>query len=93
MQVLATGTAPYRSSSTGTKPPGPGPRSEEEAMLELAPMKLPGKLNQFTGTVMYPNEDSAVWDVNRKGTPIEAHQNIHILPVYTCRACSREERQ
>lgn len=34
--------------------------------MKLEPMKLPGKLNQFTGNVMYPNDDSAVWDVNRK---------------------------
>lgn len=34
--------------------------------MTLEPMKLPGKLGQFTGTVMYPNDESAVWDVNRK---------------------------
>lgn len=33
--------------------------------MKLEPMKLPGKLNQFTGNVMYPNDDSAVWDVNQ----------------------------
>ena len=60
-------------------------------MIQMEPMKLPGKLSQYTGTVMYPNEDSAVWDVNRKGTPFEARQNSkHIC---LCRARSREECQ
>lgn len=29
-------------------------------------MKLPGTMGEYTGNVMYPNDDSAVWDVNRK---------------------------
>ena len=33
-------------------------------MKELEPLKLPGKLAGFTGNVLYPNEESAVWDVN-----------------------------
>ena len=40
---------------------------EEErqaALKELEPLKLPGKLADYTGNVMYPNEESAVWDVN-----------------------------
>ena len=37
---------------------------EEGGMRELEPLKLPGKLGTFTGNVMYPNEESAVWDVN-----------------------------
>ncbi len=35
-------------------------------MLELEPMKLPGKGNEWTGNVLYPNDKSAVWDVNGK---------------------------
>ena len=40
----------------------------EVARKELEPLKLPGKLSGFTGNVMYPNDDSAVWDVNREYT-------------------------
>ena len=31
---------------------------------ELEPLKLPGKLGEFTGNVLYPDDNSAVWDVN-----------------------------
>ena len=34
---------------------------------ELEPLKLPGKLGQMTGNVLYPNESSQVWDLNGKG--------------------------
>ena len=37
---------------------------EDSGLKELEPLKLPGKLTAFTGNVMYPNEESAVWDVN-----------------------------
>ena len=37
---------------------------EDSGLKELEPLKLPGKLGAFTGNVMYPNEESAVWDVN-----------------------------
>lgn len=39
------------------------PVLNEEAIKELEPMKLPGTLDRWTGNVLYPNEDSAVWDV------------------------------
>ena len=29
-------------------------------------MKLPGDLEKWTGNVMYPDKESAVWDVNSK---------------------------
>ena len=29
-------------------------------------MKLPGKLGTMTGNVLYPNDDSKLWDVDRK---------------------------
>jgi NADH dehydrogenase (ubiquinone) Fe-S protein 2 len=35
----------------------------EKAMEELQPMNLPGGLSRWTGNVMYPNKESAVWDV------------------------------
>ena len=38
----------------------------EAALKELEPLKLPGKLAEYTGNVMYPNEESAVWDVDRE---------------------------
>ncbi len=36
----------------------------EQAQRELEPLKLPGKLGLFTGNVLYPDDNSAVWDVN-----------------------------
>ena len=36
----------------------------QAALKELEPLKLPGKLAEYTGNVMYPNEESAVWDVD-----------------------------
>lgn len=42
------------------------PELNEKAMEELQPMKLPGNLSNWTGNVMYPSEQSAVWDVTRK---------------------------
>ena len=29
-------------------------------------MKLPGQGSEWTGNVMYPNDQSAIWDVDRK---------------------------
>ena len=31
---------------------------------EMKQMKLPGVLSSMTGTVMYPDEESAKWDVD-----------------------------
>ena len=40
-------------------------KSKPEAKETLyAPLKLPGELGTMTGSVMYPDEKSAVWDVN-----------------------------
>lgn len=39
-------------------------KPQDELQKELEPLKLPGKLAGYTGNVLYPNEDSAVWDVN-----------------------------
>ena len=36
----------------------------EEAEEELSPHKLPGELNDWTGNVLYPDEESRKWDVN-----------------------------
>ncbi len=35
-----------------------------QAQRELEPLRLPGKLGLFTGNVLYPDDNSAVWDVN-----------------------------
>ena len=40
------------------------PKPQDDSQKELEPLKLPGKLGEYTGNVLYPNEDSAVWDVN-----------------------------
>ncbi|XP_003386058.1 PREDICTED: NADH-ubiquinone oxidoreductase 49 kDa subunit-like [Amphimedon queenslandica] len=40
-----------------------GPEINYETLKELEPVKLPGKLNDWAGNVLYPNEDSAIWDV------------------------------
>lgn len=48
-----------QSVQTSTKP--------DDSQKELEPLKLPGKLGSYTGNVLYPNDDSAVWDVNGKG--------------------------
>ena len=37
---------------------------------QLEPMKLPGGLNKWTGTVMYPNEETELWD-HRKLTMLQ----------------------
>lgn len=39
---------------------------ESEVDKEIQPMKLPGKLAEMTGTVLYPDEDSSKWDVDGK---------------------------
>ena len=42
-------------------------KSKPEAKENLyAPLKLPGELGTMTGTVMYPDDKSEVWDVNSK---------------------------
>ena len=57
---IAFGCRRYAQSvQTGLKP-------QDESQKELEPLKLPGRLAEYTGNVMYPNEDSAVWDVNGK---------------------------
>ena len=48
-----------QSVQTGVKPQG-------ELQKELEPLKLPGRLAEYTGNVLYPNEDSSAWDVNGK---------------------------
>ena len=40
----------------------------QAALKELEPLKLPGKIAEYTGNVMYPNEESAVWDVDSMST-------------------------
>ena len=45
----------------------------ELAQKELEQLKLPGKLGQFTGNIMYPNEDSAVWNVDREWAGLGCH--------------------
>ena len=37
---------------------------ESEVEDENKPLKLPGVLASMTGTVMYPDEESAKWDVD-----------------------------
>ena len=37
---------------------------ESEVEDENKPLKLPGVLGSMTGTVMYPDEESAKWDVD-----------------------------
>jgi hypothetical protein len=40
------------------------PEQLEPKDNELSPLKLPGQLSTMTGNVLYPNEESSVWDVN-----------------------------
>ena len=47
-----------QSVQTGVKP-------QDELQKELE-LELLGRLAEYTGNVLYPNEDSAVWDVNGK---------------------------
>ena len=37
----------------------------EDVTKELERIKLPGKWSQWTGNVLYPDENSAIWDVTR----------------------------
>ena len=37
---------------------------ESEVEDENKPMRLPGVLSTMTGTVLYPDEESAKWDVD-----------------------------
>ena len=39
-------------------------KAKDDSQKELEPLKLPGKLGEYTGNVLYPSEDSSVWDVN-----------------------------
>ena len=67
-QVLRDKTIQYPSICFLTRFYSSGQRQpqvkEDSGLKELEPLKLPGKLGTFTGNVMYPNEESAVWDVN-----------------------------
>lgn len=38
--------------------------ANQASLKELEPLKLPGDMAGYTGNVMYPNEESAVWDVD-----------------------------
>ncbi|XP_001631440.3 NADH-ubiquinone oxidoreductase 49 kDa subunit [Nematostella vectensis] len=37
---------------------------DSEIHKDIQPMKLPGRLAEMTGTVMYPDENSAKWDID-----------------------------
>ena len=56
----------------------PTSKPVDESQKELEPIKLPGKLAEYTGNVLYPNDDSAVWDVNGE----DMHQANYILYIY-----------
>jgi len=43
---------------------------ESEIHKDIQPLKLPGQLGQMTGTVMYPDESSAKWDVDGRFTVV-----------------------
>lgn len=49
----------------------------QAALKELEPLKLPGKIAEYTGNVMYPNEESAVWDVD----------SMYVVYMYVIRGC------
>lgn len=49
-------------------PGAPQVPEKDDSLPELEPMRLPGSLGEYTGNVMYPNDESAVWDVDRKDT-------------------------
>ena len=46
----------------------PSTKAQNNSQKELEPLKLPGKLGTYTGNVLYPSDDSAVWDVNGECT-------------------------
>ena len=51
---------------------------EGEVEDENKPLKLPGVLSTMTGTVMYPDEESAKWDVDgRHKFPLSIEVNLH----------------
>ena len=57
-------------------------KQRQAALKELEPLKLPGDLAQYTGNVMYPNEESAVWDVDgkeREGGREGHHMYVKVL--------------
>ena len=41
----------------------------QEALKELEPLKMPRNIAEYMGNVMYPNEESAAWDVDSKFCP------------------------
>lgn len=61
-------------------------KSEEEDFInrnkELETMKLPGGLDKWTGTVMYPNEETQVWD-QRKNHLLLLLVYYYVLESYT----------
>ena len=46
------------------------PEQLEPKDNELSPLKLPGQLSTMTGNVLYPNEESSVWDVNGESSNV-----------------------
>lgn len=55
---------------------------ESEVEEENKPLKLPGALATMTGTVMYPDEESAKWDVD--GIPFKHKSDKHTCTVKPC---------
>lgn len=51
----------------------------QAALKELEPRKLHGKLAGYTGNVMYPNEESAVWDVDSKSILVVIQRDCYCL--------------
>jgi len=47
----------------------------------MEPLKLPGQWGQYTGNVLYPNEDSAIWDVDSTYSLIRPHHFIFALAI------------
>lgn len=60
----------------------------DATLKELEPLKLPGDLAGYTGNVMYPNEESAVWDVDGECV-FCVWRSQHILNSYfsSCECC------
>lgn len=79
----------YDRYSSGPQTPQKGDKYD---LPELEPMKLPGTMGQFTGNVMYPNDESAVWDVDRKEPVlIDAHPLSGQCFCLVCRACTWQD--
>ena len=68
--MLCPGRAHHHRCYAGGKEEWSQAKELEEAnqtsLKELEPLKLPGDMAGYTGNVMYPNEESAVWDVDGK---------------------------